>query len=61
MVVEQHEEALFSRTKKLGAPWLGRSLVSGSARQIPRIRASTAARFDGVGYAMCTVYHVPGG
>ncbi len=28
MVVQQHQEALLSRTKKLGAPWLGRSLVS---------------------------------
>ena len=44
MVVEQHEEARLLRTKKLGAPWLGRSLVAGSARQIVPQRLRTALR-----------------
>src|SRR5215210_1685690 len=35
--------ARVSRTKNVGAPWLGRSLVSGSARQIFRMRARTSS------------------
>jgi hypothetical protein len=37
-------KARFSRTKKVGAPWLGRSLVSGRPRQIVRIRSMTASQ-----------------
>jgi hypothetical protein len=36
--------ARLPRTKNVGAPWLGRSLVSGSARQILRIRPSVRSR-----------------
>src|SRR5215212_439870 len=37
-------KAVRSRTKKVGAPWLSRSLLSGSARQARRTRDSAAAR-----------------
>ena len=36
--------ARFPRTKNVGAPWLRRSLTSGSARQSLRIRASVRSR-----------------
>lgn len=35
------------RTKNVGAPWLSRSLVSGSARQSSRIRSSVPPRSAG--------------
>src|SRR5438105_2447039 len=37
-------KARLPRTKKLGAPWLRRSVVSGSPRQISRIRVSVCSR-----------------
>lgn len=36
--------ARLPRTKNVGEPWLRRSLVSGSARQSPRIRSRTRSR-----------------
>ena len=42
----------YEAAKKEGAPWLGRSLVSGSERQIARRRSSVFLRAAGVGYAM---------
>ena len=38
-----------SRMKNDGAPWLGRSVVSGSARQTVRRRSSTAFRLAAFG------------
>jgi hypothetical protein len=37
-------KARLPRTKNVGAPWLGRSLVSGSARQMLRIRPTVCSR-----------------
>src|SRR5919197_240561 len=42
--VSTMRKARLPRTKNVGAPWLSRSLVSGSAKQIPRIRFNARSR-----------------
>ena len=48
VVGQDHQERAFSRTKKVGAPWLSRSLVSGNARQSSRSFSRTRLRSGGI-------------
>jgi hypothetical protein len=49
VVRQHHQEAPLAADEEAGAPWLGRSLVSGSARQsLNRPRAVVRTRLEGV-------------